>query len=106
MATHGIAFTTSRRVTPGCSEPLNRTSTDHAPWHVIATDDKQRARLSGLEIVANQVGKGVDASPLPLDPQIVSAARKLWGWEPGDSDHGESKHGKGNKKRKKHGRKK
>lgn len=85
---------------------LNRTSTDHAPWHLIATDNKQRARLSGLEIVARQVGDGVDAQPLPLDPQIVAAAGKLWGWEPGTSGHGSLEHGKGKKNHKKNGRKK
>ncbi|MFO1160963.1 MAG: polyphosphate kinase [Reyranellaceae bacterium] len=80
---------------------LNRTDTDHAPWHVIATDDKQRARLSGLQIIAKQVGNGVDIEPLPLDPEIVKAAREMWGWSPGAPLHG-----KGKKKRKKDGHKK
>jgi polyphosphate kinase 2 (PPK2 family) len=80
---------------------LNRTDTDHAPWHVIASDNKQWARLEGLRIVAKQVGKGVDIEPLPLDPAIAGAARELWGWTPG-----EPLHGKGKKKHGKSGHKK
>lgn len=70
---------------------LDRTDTDHAPWHVIATNDKQLARLEGLRIVVKHVGKGIDIAPLPLDPAIAEAAYELWGWKPGDSPSGEGK---------------
>jgi len=63
---------------------LERTDTDYAPWHVVATDHKAQARLKGLRIVADQIGKGADIPRQPLDPKIVEAARKLWGWEPGN----------------------
>lgn len=63
---------------------LERTDTSHAPWHVVASDSKPHARLAGLRIVAEQLGRGVDAEPPPLDPRIVEAAHKLWGWRPGD----------------------
>lgn len=85
---------------------LNHTDTDHAPWHVIATNDKQQARLEGLRIIAKQVGKGVDIEPLPLDPAIAEAAHKLWGWTPGEPHQGPLKHGEDKKNRKKNGRKK
>ena len=61
---------------------LERTDTAHAPWHVVASDNKQQARLQGLRIIADQVGQGLDATPPPLDPRIVEAAFKLWGWTP------------------------
>ena len=64
------------------NDMLERTDTRHAPWHVIATDSKLHARLKGLQILADQIGQGVDAEPPPLDPRIVDAAFKLWGWTP------------------------
>ena len=64
------------------ADMLERTDTKHAPWHVVASDSKLHARLRGLQILAEQIGKGVDAEPPPLDPQIVEAAAKLWGWTP------------------------
>lgn len=62
---------------------LERTDTDCAPWHVIASDNKMRARLKGLKIIDDIVGQGIDEIEQPLDPRIAEAAHKLWGWEPG-----------------------
>ena len=62
---------------------LEKTDTDHAPWHVIATDDKKTARLFGLKVVADTIGKGVKIQDNDLDPKIAEAAAKLWGWKPG-----------------------
>jgi len=62
---------------------LELTDTDHAPWHVIASDNKMRARLKGLKIVEDIVGKGIDDLAQPLDPKIAKAAHELWGWKPG-----------------------
>ena len=61
---------------------LERTDTTHAPWHVVASDSKPHARLAGLRILADQIGQGVDVAPPPLDPRIVEAANRLWGWRP------------------------
>lgn len=66
------------------AEMLDKTDTKHAPWHVIASDDKRLARLRGLEIVADAIGHGVKTPPNELDPALADAAYKLWGWEPGD----------------------
>ncbi len=63
---------------------LERTDTDWAPWHVIASDNKMHARLKGLKIVEGVVGKGLDDLAQPLDPKIAEAAGKLWGWKPGE----------------------
>lgn len=73
------------------NDMLEKTDTEYAPWHVIATDHKQHARLKGLGIVADVVGKGVDIDEPKLDPRIVEAAGKLWGWKP-DSGKSGKKH--------------
>jgi polyphosphate kinase 2 (PPK2 family) len=61
---------------------LERTDTNHAPWTVIATDSKRRARIEGIEAVASTLAKGADLAPPALDPQIVLAAREAFGWDP------------------------
>jgi len=61
---------------------LDKTDTDYAPWHVIASDDKKQARLAGLNIVAEELGRGVKVAEHELDPEIASAAFRLWGWKP------------------------
>jgi polyphosphate kinase 2 (PPK2 family) len=71
---------------------LERTDTDYAPWHVIASDNKMHARLKGLEIIAKQVGKGVDHTDQALDPKIAEAAFKLWGWKPGEKKKNNKHH--------------
>jgi polyphosphate kinase 2 (PPK2 family) len=60
---------------------LERTDTDHAPWHVIASDNKLHARLRGLKIVNNELGEGVKIGMPELDPAIAEAAFALWGWK-------------------------
>jgi polyphosphate kinase 2 (PPK2 family) len=71
---------------------LERTDTDYAPWHVIASDNKMHARLKSLEIIAKQVGKGVDHTDQALDPKIAEAAFKLWGWKPGEKKKNNKHH--------------
>ena len=65
------------------NDMLEKTDTDYAPWHVIASDDKRHARLRGLEILVEEVGHGMKIAAQTLDPAIVDAAVKLWGWKPG-----------------------
>lgn len=61
---------------------LEKTDTDHAPWHVIASDDKRHARLAGLKIMVEALGRGTTIVPQELDPEIAKAAGTLWGWTP------------------------
>jgi polyphosphate kinase 2 (PPK2 family) len=70
---------------------LERTDTDHAPWHVIASDSKMHARLAGLGIIADELGEGQKVSAPELDPKIVAAAHKLWGWKPDEKKNGGDK---------------
>jgi len=64
---------------------LDKTDTDYARWHVIASDDKRHARLKGLEIIVDELSSGTKITPQELDPEVSSAAFKLWGWKPTDS---------------------
>jgi polyphosphate kinase 2 (PPK2 family) len=61
---------------------LDKTDTDCAPWHVIASDDKRQARLAGLKVIVHELSRGVKIEPQELDPQVAAAAFKLWGWKP------------------------
>ncbi len=73
---------------------LDRTSTENAPWHVIATDDKRLARLTGLSIMADTIGHDAEGAEQELDPRIAQAAFKLWGWTPdseGKKSNGQKK---------------
>ncbi|MBV8187111.1 MAG: polyphosphate kinase [Alphaproteobacteria bacterium] len=74
---------------------LQRTDTDYAPWHVIASDNKMRARLKGLKILNDVIGKGMEIPEQALDPEIEKAARRLWGWKlpNGKNDRSKQKDG-------------
>ena len=63
---------------------LDKTDTDHAPWHVLASDDKRHARLAGLKIIVDELSRGAKTTPQDLDPAVAAAAFKLWGWKPKD----------------------
>ncbi len=65
---------------------LDKTDTDHAPWHVIATDDKRHARLRGLQIIIDELRRGRQIKPPPLDPEVAQAALKMWGWKAKDPE--------------------
>lgn len=65
---------------------LNKTDTDCAPWHVIASDDKKQARLAALGVIADSLGQGVKITENELDPRIAEAAFELWGWQPSQKD--------------------
>lgn len=64
---------------------LAKTDTEHAPWHVIASDDKRHARLRGLQIIADELGRGVKLTEQELDPQVAKEAHEMWGWKPKDT---------------------
>lgn len=51
----------------------------HARWHVVAGDDKKRARLDALEIIADRLAKGVDLEHPPVDPALKALAERELG---------------------------
>ncbi|GAB4191771.1 MAG: UDP-galactose-lipid carrier transferase [Thalassobaculales bacterium] len=58
---------------------LEKTSTPHAPWHLLPADDKPFARLAAFRILAERLSAGVDLAPPPLPPQVVEAAAAYLG---------------------------
>jgi len=48
-------------------------------------DDKRQARLRGLQILVEEIGRGAKITEPDLDPAIADAAFKLWGWKEKDS---------------------
>ncbi|MDI1287202.1 MAG: polyphosphate kinase [Reyranella sp.] len=78
---------------------LDRTDTDHAPWHVIATDNKKHARLEGLKIIVDALGRGMTLSEPTLDPVVAEAAFKMWGWTPESAKEDEKDNDKKNGKK-------
>ena len=60
-------------------DTLNRSHSPIAPWHVIRSDDKRRARIAAIQIVlnaVNYVGKDAEAIGTP-DPAIVGGPKLL-----------------------------
>ncbi|MBY8975188.1 polyphosphate kinase 2 [Rhodobacteraceae bacterium NNCM2] len=54
-------------------EMFERTNTSHAPWHVIRSDDKRRARLAAMELLLSHLDYDQKDSSIARapNPQIV-----------------------------------
>lgn len=63
------------------AEMLAETSTDAAPWHVIAADQKRHARLQVLDTVINAFGDGLDLKPSPMPDTLQRMVRDVLGVE-------------------------
>jgi polyphosphate kinase 2 (PPK2 family) len=61
------------------NEMIARTSTVAAPWHVVATDNKRRARIDTLTHITDVLSKGVDLKPRPLAPKLRDALENAFG---------------------------
>ncbi len=57
-------------------EMFERTSTDYAPWTVIAANNKKYARITAMQAIVDCLGKDVDLSPPPIEPEVLAAARQ------------------------------
>lgn len=60
-------------------EMFAETSTEIAPWHVIAGEHKWFARVAAAETAVKVLGKGLKLEPLPVDKAVEETARKLLG---------------------------
>ena len=58
-------------------EMFDRTSSRHAPWHLVAANFKWHGRIRALDIIASTLAKGVDLEPPPAEPKIVAAIKAL-----------------------------
>jgi polyphosphate kinase 2 (PPK2 family) len=62
-------------------EELARTSTKHAPWHVLDAEYKWAAHVRALTIIADSLADGVDLEPPELDDELRKLAREMLGVE-------------------------
>lgn len=60
-------------------EMIARTSTAAAPWHVVSTDNKRRARIDTLTHITDVLSRGVDLKPRPLAPKLRDALENAFG---------------------------
>ena len=70
------------------TEMFRRTSSEHAPWTVVRSNDKKRGRVNAMRHVLNTVpyeGKNPDLDLTP-DPLIVGSPEQI------SPDEGESPH--------------
>jgi polyphosphate kinase 2 (PPK2 family) len=64
-------------------EMFARTSSPHAPWVLIPSNDKKYGRIAAISEIVRRLGKGVDLSPPTLDETVLSEARAHLDLEPG-----------------------
>jgi polyphosphate kinase 2 (PPK2 family) len=58
-------------------EMTARTSTDAAPWHLIAANDKRHARIDALRHIVRTLSHGIEVGPVPLDRTVIDAADRV-----------------------------
>ena len=63
--------------TQGKEEMLLRTDTDHAPWHTVKSNSKQRARFSGLRLFLSLVDYDGKDEQVVLQPDAKLVAMDL-----------------------------
>jgi polyphosphate kinase 2 (PPK2 family) len=67
--------------TTAAEEMVAETSTEAAPWTVIAANSKRHARLIMLDEVAKRFGKDLDLSPTPMSDELQRMVRDVLGVE-------------------------
>lgn len=61
---------------------LAKTSTGHAPWHVVSANDKKFARIEAIDFICERLAAGVDLAPRALDERMLAEARELFDFDP------------------------
>lgn len=62
-------------------EMVAETSTEAAPWSVIAANNKRHARLTMLDEVAKRFSKDLDLKPTPMSDELQRMVRDVLGIE-------------------------
>jgi polyphosphate kinase 2 (PPK2 family) len=57
-------------------EMFEKTSTQHAPWHLIPANDKKHARIAAIKAVTDCLSRDVDLAPPVLDDTVLNAAKE------------------------------
>ncbi|TKB47150.1 polyphosphate kinase 2 family protein [Thalassotalea mangrovi] len=63
------------------NEMFARTSTTHAPWHLVNGNHKWYARVSAIQGLVTLLEQGVDTTPPQLDPAMYAWAKTQLGFE-------------------------
>ena len=58
---------------------VEKTSSRHAPWHLIPANNKPFGRLAALRVIADRLSKGVSLSRVRSIPRSRKPRRKLLG---------------------------
>ena len=58
-------------------EMLQRTSSAHAPWHVLPADDKKYARVRGLQLIFQGLSQGLELRAPAVDPDLARAGARI-----------------------------
>jgi AMP-polyphosphate phosphotransferase len=55
---------------------MAETATDLAPWYLIPANNKPYGRVAAFRILVDQLGKDVSLEPRPIDPALLSEAKR------------------------------
>jgi polyphosphate kinase 2 (PPK2 family) len=69
---------------------VEKTSSRHAPWHVVPANNKPYGRLAAFRVITDRLSKGVVLEPRALDPAVAEAAATLLGIRLPANNHGPS----------------
>lgn len=65
--------------TDAIDETLNRSHSDHAPWTIVRSDDKRRARVNAIRSVLSQLDyAGKDAKAIGAVDTKIAGGPELW----------------------------
>jgi len=62
--------------TTAIEDMMEKTSTKHAPWHLIPTNNKPYGRIAALRILADRLGKEISLEPRPIAPDLLKEAKR------------------------------
>jgi len=63
---------------------MEKTSTKHAPWHLVPANNKPFGRVATFRILKERLGEGVSLEPRPIDPGLLKEAKRALGLNPAD----------------------
>ena len=58
-------------------EMLQRTSSAHAPWHVLPADDKKYARVRAMQLIFEGLSHGLEMRAPAVDPDLARAGKRI-----------------------------
>ena len=63
---------------------MEKTSTKHAPWHLVPANNKPFGRVAAFRILKDRLGEGVSLEPRPIDPDLLKEAKRALGLDPAE----------------------